>query len=83
LGNAAIAAPRIGSCAALRISPLWPLAHPLPILRRAGRHEDAADDDAVLDHVEVVLVPADRCVFEDQAGHRRAATMQSGCQSAG
>jgi hypothetical protein len=34
--------------------------HPLSTLRRCGRHEDAADNGAVLQHVVVVLAPFDR-----------------------
>jgi len=41
--------------------------HPRAALRPDGiEEEDAADDDAILEHVEVILVPADRRAFEDE-----------------
>jgi hypothetical protein len=43
--------------------------HPGTILRRNGHLEDAADSDAILQHVIVVLVPANRRALEDQRGH--------------
>src|SRR5262245_62170302 len=45
--------------------------HPSTVLRRDRHLEDAADDLAVFEHVEVVLIPADGRAFEDQPGHRR------------
>src|SRR5262245_52539704 len=40
--------------------------HPGVILRRDRHLEDTADDNAVLEHVEVVLVPADRRASQEQ-----------------
>jgi hypothetical protein len=38
--------------------------HPLPILRRGGRGEDAAYDDTAFEHVVVVVAPlAERAAF--------------------
>src|SRR5262245_42014909 len=47
----------------------WP--HPMTVLGRNRHFEDATDDLAVFEHVEVVLIPADGRAFEDQPGHRR------------
>src|SRR6266567_4476464 len=57
------------------MSPLWPLAHIQgAIVRRAGRSEDAADNDAVFEDVVVFQIRPDRRAFEDQLlGHRGAA----------
>jgi hypothetical protein len=52
--------------------------HPLPILRRCLRHEDAPDYLAVSKYVVVVLVIADRRVFQDQRGHRLPPTPSRG-----
>jgi hypothetical protein len=60
LANAAIAASRVASwpCVAQLISPLWSLAHIQgPILRRDRHVEDASDDDAVFEHVVIVVAP--------------------------
>jgi hypothetical protein len=46
--------------------------HPRLVLWRNRHLENAADDDAVLHHVVVVLVPTDWCAFEDKRGQRLA-----------
>jgi hypothetical protein len=61
--------------------------HPLPSCGSSGRHEDAPDDNAVLQHVVIVIAPLTgrargRCAFEDEAGlpgigHRSARWHQS------
>src|SRR5262245_13668354 len=43
--------------------------HPRAALRRNRHLEDAADDDAVLQHVVVLLVVADWRALQDQRGH--------------
>jgi hypothetical protein len=46
--------------------------HPGAALRPNGiEEEDAADNYAVFEHVEVVVIPADRRAFEDQRRHGR------------
>src|SRR5262245_1857351 len=74
LADAAMAASPIGPspCAArLTLSALWPLApHPGTTLRgNRMEKEDAPHHDAVLQHVVVLLIVADRRAFEDQRGH--------------
>src|SRR5262245_35215500 len=44
--------------------------HPMTVLGRNRHFEDATDDLAVFEHVDV-LIPADGRAFEDQPGHRR------------
>jgi hypothetical protein len=39
--------------------------HPRPPLRRDQSYEDAANENAVGDHVKVVFVPAERRTHED------------------
>src|SRR5262245_15720138 len=51
--------------------------HPGVVFWRDRHLENATDDLAVFEHVEVVLVPADRRAFEDQLGRHRAASISA------
>jgi hypothetical protein len=67
-GKRAIAASRSYPCAA-RIWPWWQLAH-IQGRPSGGRgKEDAADENALSDHIEVIFIPANGRVLEQQRGH--------------
>jgi hypothetical protein len=48
--------------------------HGRPCGPTASRKKHAADDDAVFEHVVVVLIPVDRRALEDELGHLRQRT---------
>src|SRR5262245_54716431 len=54
----------------------------MAVLRRDRHLEDAADDHAILQHIVIVLVPADRRAFQDQRCHLRSSPTVTRAKSA-